>query len=178
MGISEDLGRLAELKDKGVLTEEEFNIQKVKLLGGAPVVEEVLPPPTKSRFGKGCLIAIAVLCVLFVILIVVGSNEAEKKTNVVAPPESGTTETKDEAASTKESEPEIGVTMKNFNRIRSGMTYTQVVAILGEPSQEISRVEMAGTETVMYQWNGSFMANMNVMFQNGKLVSKAQFDLK
>lgn len=30
----------------------------------------------------------------------------------------------------------------------------------------------------MYQWGGGFGANMNAIFQNGKLVQKAQFGLK
>jgi hypothetical protein len=77
--------------------------------------------------------------------------------------------------------PPPAVTMANFNRLRMGMSYAQVTAIIGEPSQEMSRVEVAGTETVMYMWEAdgiTFGGNMNAMFQNGRLVSKAQFGLR
>lgn len=38
---------------------------------------------------------------------------------------------------------------------------------------------MAGITTVMFMWEGtSFGGNMNAMFQNGKLVTKAQFGLR
>ena len=72
-----------------------------------------------------------------------------------------------------------GVTMANYNRLKTGMTYAQVVQILGKEGTELSRNEMAGYETVMYQWEGdSWGSNMNAMFQNGKLIQKAQFGLK
>jgi hypothetical protein len=57
------------------------------------------------------------------------------------------------------------------------MSYQEVVAILGEPGEEISRSDLAGTTMVMYQWSRWNGANMNAMFQNDALVTKAQFGL-
>lgn len=69
----------------------------------------------------------------------------------------------------------------NWARIREGMTYSQVVAIIGPYEQELSSVEIPGTpRTVMYQWTtGQLLsvANANCTFQGGKLVAKAQFGL-
>lgn len=71
------------------------------------------------------------------------------------------------------------VTLSQYYSIKSGMTYNQVVSILGSPDEELSRVELSGYSTVMYMWEGnSNGGNMNAMFQNGKLISKAQFGLK
>src|SRR5438132_685442 len=71
------------------------------------------------------------------------------------------------------------VTMSQYSQVQPGMTYKQAVRILGEPDQELSRSEMAGFTTVMYMWKGTSPGgNMNVMFQNGELVTKAQFGLK
>jgi hypothetical protein len=58
------------------------------------------------------------------------------------------------------------------------MTYEEVTKILGS-GKEISRTEISGLPTtVMYQWEKySGLKNMNAMFQDGKLVSKAQFGL-
>lgn len=58
------------------------------------------------------------------------------------------------------------------------MTFAQVTAIISKPMQELSRNEIAGTETVMYMWEGGFGANMNAMFQNDKLIQKAQLGLR
>lgn len=72
-----------------------------------------------------------------------------------------------------------GATMEKYSRVKPGMTYDQVVNILGSPDQERSRSEMAGITTVMYMWNGTSVGgNMNAMFQNGRLMNKAQFGLK
>lgn len=73
-----------------------------------------------------------------------------------------------------------GVTLANFNQIKTGMKYDEVVKILGKEGEVISESEVAGYKTVMYKWDGSggFGANMNAMFQNGKLMSKSQLGLK
>lgn len=66
----------------------------------------------------------------------------------------------------------------NYAKVRMGMTYDEVIAIVGQPSEEISRAEQGGTSAVMYQWNvGLFGSNANMMFQDGKVVTKAQFGL-
>lgn len=77
-------------------------------------------------------------------------------------------------------EDSTGVTLANFNKLQSGMSYEEVVAILGEEGTVLSQTDIAGFSTVMYQWfgEGSLGANMNAMFQNGEMVSKAQFGLE
>ena len=70
------------------------------------------------------------------------------------------------------------VTMAEFNQIQTGMSYEQVVKIIGAPGEEMSRVDLAGYLTIMYGWNNPNGSNMNAMFQNGFLISKAQFGLK
>lgn len=72
-----------------------------------------------------------------------------------------------------------GVTLAQYNQLTDGMSYADAVAILGEPSQELSRSSLAGITTVMYMWNGTSLgANMNAMFQDDKLVTRAQFGLR
>lgn len=69
--------------------------------------------------------------------------------------------------------------MANYSRIQTGMTYEQVKTILGKDGTEMSSNNIAGYKDAMYQWSGdNFGANMNAMFQNDKLIQKAQFGLQ
>lgn len=77
------------------------------------------------------------------------------------------------------------LTLSKYYDISDGMTYREVVETLGGFGQEISSNYMEGVagvmpsvRTVMYQWIGAGGANMNAMFQNNKLISKAQFGLR
>jgi hypothetical protein len=74
-----------------------------------------------------------------------------------------------------------GVTMANFNRLQNGMTYTQVVKILGKEGEESSVMESGGVKIVMYKWDADedgSGARLDVFFKNGKLDRKLQFALK
>ncbi len=109
------------------------------------------------------------------------SSPATSPTNTAttsSSPARSTAKTSPTTASTPAST--AGVTMENYNRLKTGMTYVQVVQILGKEGEELSSNEIGGYKTVMYKWDGDagWGANMNAMFQNGKLNSKSQFGLK
>jgi hypothetical protein len=70
------------------------------------------------------------------------------------------------------------VTMAEYSRLQSGMTYQQAAEIIGASGEEMSRNDIAGFTTVMYGWKNPDGSNMNAMFQNNGLVQKAQFGLK
>jgi len=71
------------------------------------------------------------------------------------------------------------VSLSRYQSLATGMSYSSAVAALGCEGSELSRSEMAGFRTVMFMWQGnSLAANMNAMFQNDALVSRAQFGLK
>lgn len=73
-----------------------------------------------------------------------------------------------------------GITAAEFAALKTGMTPKQVEKIVGSLGQIISENEIAGIRTVMVQWPGErgVGANANAMFQNGKLIQKAQFGLQ
>jgi outer membrane protein assembly factor BamE (lipoprotein component of BamABCDE complex) len=105
-----------------------------------------------------------------------GGGEEEVATNEKAETaETATTEPKKEAAKS-----EAGILdEEKFNQIQNGMTYEEVVAIIGADGEVISESGEKGTDlhTIMYEWKaeGGFGANANFMFQGGKLANKAQF---
>lgn len=70
------------------------------------------------------------------------------------------------------------ISMQHYLQIHDGMTYNDVVRLLGDRGTEISRVDLSGYRTVMFQWQGDGLGNMTATFQNEKLVSKAQFGLR
>lgn len=75
------------------------------------------------------------------------------------------------------------ITMEEFVRIETGMTYEEVVAIIGGPGELSSEVNLGmGDEyvTQIYIWYGEGVfsrGNANVTFQGGKVVAKAQVGL-
>lgn len=75
------------------------------------------------------------------------------------------------------------ITLEEFNQITNGMTYQEVVDIVGGPGEMLSESDLGlGPEyaSAMYMWEGegSIGANANVMFQGGIVSSKAQFGLE
>jgi hypothetical protein len=137
---------------------------------GAPTSETVVVPAT-SVTRRGVFQFIGIVLVLFIGCIGYAALELNREMNRT-----------DGSKATFRSELEdvaiSGVTKANFDRIETGMSYPEVVSILGKSGEELSRVELAGIVTVMYSWKKPLsVGNMNAMFQNGKLVSKAQFGL-
>jgi hypothetical protein len=75
------------------------------------------------------------------------------------------------------SEPAYVVTKAQFDQLRDGMTYDQVKQLLGDPGEQIAHQNLMGLTDDMYRWtnwNGSLMM---LMFQNGRMISKNQFNL-
>jgi hypothetical protein len=74
--------------------------------------------------------------------------------------------------------------MANYNRLQTGMTYAQVVQILGKEGEELGKLggnETGGYKIVMYKWAGDGAggdARIDAFFKNWKLDSKLQFGLK
>ena len=74
------------------------------------------------------------------------------------------------------------ISLYEFDRIKTGMTYSEVVEIVGVEGTLMSEVDIGFEEyaTKMYSWegNGYKGSNATVTFQNGKVVSKAQIGLE
>jgi hypothetical protein len=74
------------------------------------------------------------------------------------------------------------MTKAEFDQIQNGMSYQQVVDIVGSDGELLSEVGSPGSQfyTQMFKWDGSgsLGSNANVMFQGGVVQSKAQFGLK
>ncbi|KYC67226.1 DUF3862 domain-containing protein [Heyndrickxia coagulans] len=67
-----------------------------------------------------------------------------------------------------------------FSQIKTGMTYNQVVKIVGSKGELQSESGDGEYKTQIYEWKGEgdIGANANVTFQGGKVEGKAQMGLK
>lgn len=75
------------------------------------------------------------------------------------------------------------ISKAEFDRITTGMTYEEVVEIIGSKGEVLSDTDLGfGSEyrTAIYMWEGEGQtgANANITFQGGKVISKAQMWLK
>ncbi|WP_353533427.1 DUF3862 domain-containing protein [Merdimmobilis hominis] len=72
------------------------------------------------------------------------------------------------------------ITLKEYNQIKPGQTYSEVVNIIGSNGVSMSETEYMGYTAQVYTWdgNGSTGSNATIMFSNGKVLSKAQIGLK
>lgn len=68
-------------------------------------------------------------------------------------------------------------TMAQFNQVQNGMTLQQVEGILG-PGTPSVQGETAGISGAIYEWQNDDGSNMNVQFQNGLVIMKAQAGLR
>lgn len=69
-------------------------------------------------------------------------------------------------------------TMDKYNQVETGMTYDEVVAIMGGDGELSSDTEIAGVSSKLYMWDGEDIAsNCSITFSDGKVSSKSQFGL-
>jgi hypothetical protein len=70
------------------------------------------------------------------------------------------------------------LTKENFTRIKNGMSYKQVVEILGSEGEETSSSEIGRYKVASYKWSGPDYSMIYGVFTNDKLTSKTQANLK
>jgi hypothetical protein len=65
------------------------------------------------------------------------------------------------------------LTIAQYNAVQTGMTYQEVVKIMERPREEVMRGDI-----VVYVWKNVDGSNMNVTFQNNRVLIKAQTGLR
>ena len=86
------------------------------------------------------------------------------------------------SSSDNEYKDNIQVTKDVFDKINNGMSYEEVIGIIGGEGEVISESGQKGDKfyIVMYKYKGvgDIAANVNLIFQGGKLINKSQIGLK
>ena len=70
-------------------------------------------------------------------------------------------------------------TIEKFNEIKTGMTYEEVVEIMGSEGTVMSEVEVMDSITTIYYWySWNHISNMNITVVDGEVIAKAQVGLE
>lgn len=70
------------------------------------------------------------------------------------------------------------VTLEKFNKIETGMTYQQVIDIIGEEGTISTESSYGNQSMKVYYWYASNkIANATISFMNGKVTAKSQVGL-
>lgn len=69
------------------------------------------------------------------------------------------------------------VTMAEYERVKVGMTYDQVVQIVGFQGENLSEVTYGNQSASSYAWSNDDGSNMIISFTNGRVSGKGQFGL-
>jgi len=133
--------------------------------------------PSKPFYKRWWFITLAVI-----VLIALVMPKAEERATTDTPTSSQTSSAgasdPANAPAAEPEEPASKVTLANFNRVRTGMSDNEVFSILGN-GEVLSESGEGEYHTIMYSWKAdNGIANMNVMFQGGKVMSKAQLGLE
>jgi len=71
----------------------------------------------------------------------------------------------------------LHITRAKYDSLNFGDSYSTAVSLMGEPGEKLSESKVMNIDTVMYGWKNSDGSNMNAMFQNDRLINKAQLSL-
>ncbi|MDO4532938.1 MAG: hypothetical protein Q4C36_04370, partial [Coriobacteriia bacterium] len=102
--------------------------------------------------------------------------------HVVASPADAPSEAVSESASssaepekTEASEANNGlIDAEKFDAIKQGMSYDEVVSLIGSEGELLSSSSVAGIETASYKWESDGWGIATIMFQDGVVVNKSQ----
>lgn len=128
-----------------------------------------LPKPQKSWVKRGCLGCGGATIALLIIIGVVAAMSGGKSGKTATP----------------FSISQDVVTLDEYNRLQNGISYKQAVEIIGAEGTENASNAMPGVpgvmapiETKSYIWQNRNGSNVILMFQNDKMMQKAQALLK
>jgi hypothetical protein len=78
----------------------------------------------------------------------------------------------------KSSSSDGALTLDNYNKIKNGMTYDEVIDIMGSEGTENMTAGSGAYEVKSYQWKGDNFKFISIVFMGGKVTSKVQSNLE
>ncbi|MCK5840592.1 MAG: zinc-ribbon domain-containing protein [Candidatus Sabulitectum sp.] len=127
----------------------------------------------KSGCGKIALIVLGVFVLAGIVNGITGSGGSSRSTASGSPSYGGSNSNSSSSTSRNDTE----VTYAEYLEIENGMSYSEVVAIVGFEGEEMSRNNIAGYESILYSFSNRFGTNMIITIQDGGVTSKSQIGL-
>ena len=126
-----------------------------------PKKAKVCPQCRKKQGGIGKWIIISI--VVFIIIGALGSTSSSDDNS------------NDNNSSNTQTNISV-LTAEKFNSIDFGMSYEDVVEIIGEEGDPVSEATVSDITTAIYQWSDG-LANFNITLTNNELTGKAQYGI-
>ncbi len=82
------------------------------------------------------------------------------------------------SGSTLSKDGDANLSMDKYNQIKNGMSYEEVVKIIGSQGEQLSNSKAGSMEITSYNWKGANYSRIFATFSNNKLTSKSQASLK
>lgn len=70
------------------------------------------------------------------------------------------------------------ITLSEFNRVQTGMSYSEVKEIIGSDGTLQSENQSGNYRFSLFKWDGRGISGASMMFEDGVLYQKSQFGLK
>lgn len=112
------------------------------------------------------------LIIVIIVIAVIGGSQGGTTNTQTATTEENTQTASDTSAN-------VRVTLEQYNQIKDGMTYDEVVAIFGGKETSSSESEVAGIKSQIMTWNGNgTISAVTIGFTDGQVSSKSQTGLE
>lgn len=117
------------------------------------------------------------LVLIIMLFVVLGCNMLGKKDEKIDTPLPDSSSTASTPKSPDSSSGADGLTMENYQKIKNGMSYQQVVELLGSGGEETRSSTIGKIELKSYKWEGDNYKRVYVNFRDDKVNSKTQTGL-
>ncbi len=124
------------------------------------------------------------LGLIFLLLVGLGCNCQQKLQEIAESSKtpdstpSTSSNTSSTPGSSSRSSSSSGLTKEKFDQIKNGMSYKEVVSILGKEGEEVSSTQVGKTKIASMKWQGTNSEVIYVNFTNDKSTFKSQANLK
>ena len=121
--------------------------------------------------------------IIVVVILAIGGGASTQNNNNQQTSSTPTTQTETQTETATSSETTTSdnteVTLSQYEQVKDGMTYDEVVAIFGGKENSSSESEVAGIKSEIKTWNGKKAFSIaTIGFTDGKVSSKSQTGLE
>lgn len=114
-----------------------------------------------------------------VVIIVAAIGVGGTQDNASQPTTQQASTSTEQQESKEEKNKDVKVTLEQYDKVKNGMTYDEVVEIFGGKETSASESEVAGIKSEVMTWNGNgTFSVVSIGFTDGEVSSKSQTGLE